>query len=120
MNLSSRNFQKLIVLNGKCDYKSQETQMYPDFVRKVSVFGKASGKIAAHLWITGILKAEAAVLSLGRLTRRFSSQRFEAACERVLFYGYNSSRMVKMVLLQKLDLLPLDAATDIYGQPSLF
>ena len=97
-----------------------EIDAYSGISRIASSFGNSAAIIAEIAWALSMRSTETAIYSFFRLGNRFSKKRLEAACKRVLFYGHDSIDMVKTVLMQKLDLLPLDRKTDVYGQPELF
>jgi hypothetical protein len=65
-------------------------------------------------------EASTAVTSFFSPGSHFPDSCLEAACQRVLIYGLDSPHMVKTLLIQNLDSLPLDHKTDIYGQFRLF
>jgi hypothetical protein len=107
-----------MLLDRKPGHK--ETDMYSGIVKAASSFGNSTATIAEIAWAVALRSTEATIYSFLRLAHRYSEKKLEAACKRVLFYGFDSIDMVKTVLIQKLDLLPLDRGTDIYGQPELF
>jgi hypothetical protein len=118
MKSSSRNFKRIILLDRKSGHKQTDT--YSEIAKTASSFGNSSATIAEIAWAVSMRTTEASIYSFLRLAHRYSGKRLEAACKRVLFYGFDSIDMVKIVLFQKLDLLPLNRKTDIYGQPELF
>ena len=118
MSSSSRNFKRIMQLDRNPG--RVEANTYSGIVKAASSFGNSTAAIAEIAWAAAQRSAEAAVYSFLRLALRYSGKRLEAACKRVLFYGFDSIDMVKTVLIQKLDLLPFDRGTDIYGQPELF
>lgn len=118
MSSSSRNFKRIMHLDRKPG--RVETDTYSVIAKIASSVGKSSAAIAEIAWAVGQRSTEATIYSFLRLAHRYSGKRLEAACKRVLFYGFDSIDMVKTVLIQKLDLLPFDRKTDLYGQPELF
>jgi hypothetical protein len=118
MKLSSINLKRLIELDSEPG--RIEAGVYSRINQHASSVGPSASIIARIAWASSIRIVESAVNSFLRLARRISPERLEAACKRVLFYGFDSIDMVKTVLMQRLDSLPLDPKTDIYGQPELF
>ena len=60
------------------------------------------------------LKQEGQLL---QLAQNYPAVRFEAACRRALFYECDPDiQVVHMILERKLERLPLDEATDVFGQ----
>jgi hypothetical protein len=82
--------------------------------------GPFTTEIMKHIWLNHLHKAESEINLLFRFGYRFSLDRLEAACKRVIFYGLTSPDLVKTVLFSRLDSLELNHTTDIYGQYKLF
>jgi hypothetical protein len=118
MKLSTINLLRLIELDSEPG--RIEADIYSGIKQHASSIGPCTAIMARIVWASSIRIAESAINSFLRLERRIPPERLEAACERVLFYGYDSIDMVKTVMTQRLDSLPLDPKTDIYGQPELF
>jgi hypothetical protein len=118
MKSSIRNLKRIVQLDRVRG--SVESDTCYRIARIASSFGKSSAAIADIAWAISLRSTEASIYSFFRLAYRFSGKRFDAACKRVLFYGYDSLDMVKNVLLHGLDHLPLDRKTDIDGQSLLF
>ena len=118
MKSSSRNLKRLIELDSEPG--RIEADILSRFNQHASSVGPSASIVARIAWTSSIRIAESAVNSFLRLARRISPERLEAACKCVLFYGFDSIDMVKSVIAQKLDSLPLDPKTDIWGQPDLF
>jgi hypothetical protein len=113
MKSSSRNFIRIVQLDRKKSLSEIDT--YSGIARISSSFGKSTTAIAEIAWSASLRSTEAVIYSFFRLAHRFSGKRLEAACKRVLFYGFDSLDLVKTVLLANLDNLPLDRKTDIFG-----
>jgi hypothetical protein len=118
MKSSIRNLKRIIEL--ACKPGRFESMCASRILFHASMLGPATTIIAKIKWASSLHLAESAINSFLRLSRRIAPERLEAACERVLFYGFDSIDMVKTVLMQRLDSLPLDPKTDIWGQPELF
>jgi hypothetical protein len=97
-----------------------EAELFRRILEEVRSFGPFTTEIFKHIWLNHLRKAESAINSLLRFGYRFPQERFEAACKRVVFYDLASPALVELVLLERLDTLPLDHSTDIYGQRLLF
>lgn len=97
------------------------SQDYLDqFLNQTAKIGLYTKEIANQTVLNYKYQAESAIASILRIASYFSDSRMEAACKRVIFYGFHSMRMVKTVLMEKLDKLPLNHDTDIYGGRWLF
>jgi hypothetical protein len=118
MNLSSYNFLRLKDLNPQPG--AYEAELYSRFIQDAKLVGHCTCEMVKILWANQLNETSHAISSFFSLGSHFSDKRLEAASQRVLFYGLDSPHMVKTVLLQNLDSLPLDHKTDIYGQFRLF
>lgn len=97
-----------------------ETELFSVLAKEARTIGEFTFEIIKHSWLNHLLSAESEISTLFRYGARLSDQRLEGACKRTVFYGHTSSQVVKTVLLQRLDSLPLNHKTDIYGQYMLF
>jgi hypothetical protein len=97
-----------------------ERELFKRILEEARDFGPFTVEICKHVWLNHLHKAESEINLLMRFGYRFPQERFEAACKRVIFYDLTSPALVEQVLLERLDTLPLDHATDIYGQRLLF
>jgi hypothetical protein len=100
--------------------KTYSQEFIDYFFEQASHIGYFTKEIAVQTLCDYLYQAETKIADLIRLASRFSDKRLEESCKRVVFYGADSIEMVKTVLLQKLDSLPLTHNTDIYGQLELF
>ena len=82
--------------------------------------GPFTAEITKHIRLNHIRKAESVINKFLNPGHRFSDARFEAACKQVIFYDLCSPALVETILFERLDTLPLDQSTDIYGQRFLF
>ena len=99
---------------------SIEAEILKPILKECHDFGPFTMEIVSHIWLNHLHKAEAAIKSLLQFGYRFTAERLEEACKRVVFYGLSSPALVEAVLFEHLDSLPLDHSTDIYGQYKLF
>lgn len=120
MKSSTSNLLRLISLDSVSESGRIVADIYSRILQNASSIGPSATAMARIYWASSLRITESTIDSFLRLARRVSSARLEAACKRVLFYGLNSIDTVETVLLQRLDMLPLDPKTDIYGQPDLF
>jgi hypothetical protein len=118
MKLSKRNILKLLQLQD--DWKQFIFILKSEIDGITAVSDGPSEALIKIIWVNVKNHTLSIVGSFLRLARRFSEKRLESACQRVLFYGFDSIDMIKTVLTESLDMLPLDSNTDIYGQPELF
>ncbi len=118
MKSTTKNLQRIIELDSE---KGRiESVIFYSLDQLAASIGPCTEILAKIKWTSSIHQAESNIKYFLRLARRMSQERLEAACERVLFYGFDSFDMVRTVLMQRLDSLPLDRNTDIWGQPELF
>jgi hypothetical protein len=120
MKSSTSNLLRLISLDSVSESGRIVADIYSRIIQNASSIGPSATAMARINWASSLRIAESDINSFLRLARRMSPARLEAACKRVLFYGFDSIDTVKAVLLQRLDMLSLDPKTDIYGQPDLF
>lgn len=104
----------------ECSPGTIEAELFTCILEEARSFGPFTVEISKHIWLNQLRKAESEINSLLRFGYRFSQERLEAACKRVVFYDLTSPALVELVLFERLDTLPLDHATDIYGQRFLF
>lgn len=89
---------------------------YWNILEKVSAIGPSVCTLVDLTWTTTLWELQSSINSFLYLDKLYSEKRLEAACARALFYTYDSIETVKSILVQNLDLLPLDCDTDIFGQ----
>jgi hypothetical protein len=120
MKLSRRNSLRLLQLQE--DYKSFASFLNSEITDKIaSVSGSCPSEVIVKIiWTIVKNNTQSVVNTFLHLVRSFSEKRLSAACKRVSFYGLASIDTIRTVLIEKLDMLPLDPKTDIYGQPDLF
>ena len=118
MKLSKRNILKLLQLQD--DWKQFIFIIKSEIDGITAVSDSSSKAIVKIIWVNVKNHTLSIIGSFLRLSGRFSEKRLESACQRVLFYGFDSLDMIRTVLMERLDMLPLDSNTDIYGQPELF
>lgn len=97
-----------------------EGDIFSRLLEEARETGPFTAEIMKHIWLNHLNNAETEINVLFRFGYRFSIDRLEAACKRVVFYGLTSPDLVKIILFQRLDSLELDHSTDIYGQYKLF
>lgn len=101
---------RLITKPGQLEY-----EMFSTLFHQADLTGKYTAEIVKHTWLNHLLRAEAEIESLFQYGCRLSTKRLESACRRAVFYKQISSKMIKTILIQRLDLLPLAKSTDIWG-----
>lgn len=116
MKLSRLNFEK--ILNKNPEIYSKD--FIDHFLTQALKIGEFTREIAVQILCDYLYQAETKIANLIRLGSRFGDIRLEKSCKRALFYGVDSFHMVEIVLLQKLDFLPLSHNMDIFGQLKLF
>lgn len=105
---------RLVSKPGQLEY-----EIFSTLFHEADSTGKYTAEIVKHTWLNHLLRAEVEIESLFQYGCRFSRKRLESACQRAVFYKQISSKMIKTILIQRLDLLPLVESTDIWGQNML-
>jgi hypothetical protein len=90
--------------------------MFLNFVRDARIVDQFIFEMMKILWANHLNEICNAVTSFFSIVPHFSDKRIETASRRILFYGLDSPHMVKTLLIQNLDSLPLDHKTDIYSR----
>ena len=109
--LDFHNANKLEFMPG-----TLEAEIFKRIPEEAQSFSPFTVDILKYTWLNHLRKAESEINSLFHFGDRFSQGRLEAACKRVVFYGLCSPSLVETVLFERLDTLPLDQSTDVYGQ----
>ena len=86
---------------------------------KANKIGFHTGCFILEKWDTEIIMIYQKLRKILCLANNFSYQRLEKACERAYFYKKEHTDIIKMILKQGLDALPMDLNTDIFGQYKL-
>ena len=96
-----------------------ESEIFSTLFHEADLTGKYTSEIVKHIWLNHLLRAESEVESLFQYGSRLSAKRLETACHRAVFYKQISSKIIKTILIQRLDRLPLSEGADIWGQNML-
>lgn len=97
-----------------------EGELFSGLLWEAYSSGPSTVEVIKHIWLDHLLRTESEINTLFRYGLRLSSQRLEAACRRAVFHKLPQSRIVKSILVQRLDVLPLTRKADVFGQYMLF
>lgn len=89
---------------------------YWTILKKASAIGPSVCTFVDLTWTTVLWELQRSINSLFNMAKYYTGERLEAACTRALFYGEDSLEIIKIILEQNFDLLPLDYDTGISGQ----
>ena len=78
--------------------------------------GVESSCFILDLWDKELTVVYKKLRSLLKLSKKYGIYRFEKATERANYYNQQAVTTIKVILQNKLDHLPLDPNTDIWGQ----
>ena len=96
-----------------------EAEIFSTLFHEADLSGKYTAEIVKHIWLNHLLRGESEIESLFQYGSRLSAKRLEAACHRAVFHKQITSKMIKHILIQRLDFLPLSKGADIWGQNML-
>jgi hypothetical protein len=89
-------------------------------LKQADMVGPCTSEVILRLWIDHLMSLYDRLNGLFALGNRWSDERLEKACIRALFYDFHSLKIIRSIILEQLDQLPLSFDTDIYGQLNLF
>lgn len=96
---------------------SSEKAFKVQLLQQATQCGSSTVTMVEKIWFSQLNRTVSYLRHFLSLARRFPPQRLELACQRALFYGMGTPKVVKHILKKGWDRLPLSPYSNIEGKP---